>query len=91
VDLTLGAGVLVGSAPFCCPFEFAVYGRDGALRYRFQLQGEQLQVRGQYGYVCRSASLTRVIELQTGATVRELQADHAPICATLLSGRSSTD
>jgi hypothetical protein len=89
VDLTLGDGVLVGSAPFCCPFEFAVYGLDGTPRYRFQLQGEQLQVRGPYGYVCRSASLTRVIELQTGATLSKTQADNAPVCATLLSGRSS--
>jgi hypothetical protein len=91
VDLTLGDGVLVGSAPFCCPFEFAVYGLDGMLRYRFNLEGVQFHVQGPYGYVCRSASLTRVIELATGATVREMQAAHAPVCATLLYGRSSDE
>jgi hypothetical protein len=92
VDLALGDGVLVGSAPFCCPSEFAVYGFDGTFRYRFALEsGMQLHAQGRYGYVCHGSSLDRVIELATGLTVRDnrVHTPGGPACATLLYGRSS--
>jgi hypothetical protein len=86
VDLTLGDGVLVGSAPFCCRRAFAVYGLDGTLRYRFGLEsGADLHVGGRYGYVCRGLSLLRVVELATGTTLREVESAQRPVCVTLLS------
>jgi hypothetical protein len=90
VDLAFGDGILVGSAPFCCPFEINVYGSDARLRYRIELEfGLDLRVAGRYGYVCHSASLDRVIELASGATLRRVQTGSTPVCATLLYGRSS--
>jgi hypothetical protein len=91
VNLTLGDGVLIGSAPFVPP-DIAVFGMDGALRYRFGLQsGEHFNVSGRYGYVCSGASLSRVIELASGAMLRQVQTQGltGPACATLLLGASS--
>jgi hypothetical protein len=87
VDLTLAADVLVGSSPFCCPSDVAVYGFDGTQKYRFGLEsGFVFRVAGSYGYVCHGIALSRVIELTTGATLRDNQVHTAqtPVCATLL-------
>lgn len=89
--LTLGDGVLVGSS-FWVPPEVVVYGLDGALRYRMKLEGSgtHFSVSGRYGYVCTGASLSRVIELATGSTLRQVQTQglNGPACVTLLRGRS---
>jgi hypothetical protein len=93
VYLTLGDGVLVGSSSPFVPSTLAVYGLDGSLHYRFTLDAntERFTVAGRYGYVCSGASLVRVIELASGATLRQVQAQgqSRPACATLLSGRES--
>jgi hypothetical protein len=90
VALALGDGVLVGSSSFCCPLEFSVFGSDGTPRYRFELEsGQGLQVASRYGYVCRGVALVRVVELATGATLRQVQTAPAPACAALLYGRNS--
>ncbi len=91
VDLTLADGVLVGSAPFVPP-DIAVFGMDGVLRYRFELQtGERFNVFGRYGYVCRGENLSRIVELATGSTLRAIESEglKGPACVTLLYGRSS--
>jgi hypothetical protein len=89
--LTLADGVLVGSS-FWVPPEVVVYGLDGALHYRMKLEGSgtRFSVSGRYGYVCSGASLSRVIELASGATLRQVQAQgvNGPACATLLYGQS---
>lgn len=89
--LTLGDGILVGSS-FFVPPELAVYGLDGTLRYRMKLEGSgtRFSVSGRYGYICSGASLSRVIELATGATLRQVQTQglNGPFCVTLLYGRS---
>ena len=67
--------------------EFAVYGLDGSLRYRMELgNGEELDVAGQYGYVCHGSALSRVIELATGAILRDnrMHTAQTPVCVTLL-------
>lgn len=91
VNLTLGDGVLVGSAPFV-PADIAVYGMDGAQRYRFELEaGMGFLVAGPYGYVCKGMSLSRIVELASGATLRQVQSAPGPVCVTLLHGRTSDD
>jgi hypothetical protein len=87
-------GVLVGSAPFVPP-DISVFGRDGTLRYRFELQSSQrFDVFWRYGYVCSGgASLSRIVEPASGATVRQVQAQslNGPACVTLLYVRSSDE
>ena len=93
VNLTLGDGVLVGTAPFVPP-DIAVFGMDGALRYRFKLaNSEHFNVFGRYGYVCSGASLSKIIELASGTTLRQVEAQglNGPVCVTLLHGRTSDD
>ena len=91
VDLTLAGGVLVGSAPFV-PADFAVYGMDGALRYRFELErGMGFRISGRYGYVCTGIRLSRVVDLASGATLHQVEGTAAPVCVTVLHGRTSDD
>jgi hypothetical protein len=89
VNLTLAGGVLVGSAPFV-PAGFAVYGMDGALRYRFELErGAGFRISGRYGYVCNGVSLARVVDLASGATLHQVEGTAAPVCVTVLNGVSA--
>ena len=71
-----------------------VYGFDGSLRYRVPLgTGQWLSVQGKYGYVCGSSSgspLRRVLQLDSGATLRRVTSVSAPSCPRLLYGRGST-
>jgi hypothetical protein len=82
----VGDGVLVA--------EDKVYGFDGSLRYRVALgSGQWLSVQGKYGYVCGSARgspLRRVLQLDSGATLKRVTSVSAPSCPRLLYGRAST-
>lgn len=90
VFVTVAGDMLIGSAPFCCPSDYAVYGIDGSPRYRLGFEfGEDMHIAGRFGYVCHGNTLTRVVQLSTGATLRQFQSGQAPVCATLLTGRTS--
>jgi hypothetical protein len=81
----VGEGVLVATDK--------VFGFDGALRYRVEVGTQQwLSVQGPYGYVCANSegSLSRVLQLATGATLRRVTSATAPGCPTLLYGPSSS-
>jgi len=85
-----GEGLLYGSVTTAGHQQYAVYGLDGALRYRLDLEPDTyLSLQGPYAYVCRSAALLRVLDAATGATLRQASSTPLPACASLLYGQTS--
>ena len=78
-----GKLLLVADSVHRYGLKVTAFGVDGRERYRLDLTGSTwLRAQGARGYVCRDAVLTSIVDLRTGAVLRNSPA--ATRCPTLL-------
>jgi hypothetical protein len=83
-----GKLLLVESAVSRQALRVVAYGFDGGVRYRLELPGSTwMKKQGRRGYACRYTMLRTVVDLRTGALLRQA-ASADTRCSTLLAGDS---
>jgi hypothetical protein len=83
-----GELLLVESAVSPRALQVTAYDLDGDVRYRLELPGSTwMKKQGTLGYACRYAMLRAVVDLRTGALLRQA-ASADTRCGTLLAGDS---
>ncbi len=83
-----GKLLLVESAVGRRALRATAYDVRGGVRFRLELAGSTwLRKQGTLGYACRDAMLRAVVDLRTGAVLREVASDDTR-CSTLLAGDS---